>query len=61
VAKIHFTISPQGRVSSARVTGSLAGTPVAGCLERVMRSASYSAFDGPPLRLIYPVPLRSSR
>jgi len=58
VAELRMIIGPAGTVTAARVTSTLAGTPVAACLEQVFGRARFAAFDGPPLPVTFAVPLR---
>lgn len=57
-AVLDLTIAPDGTVAAATLhDGALGGTPVAACLARVARTATFPSFDGPAMRLAYPVPL----
>ncbi|MEO8704825.1 MAG: hypothetical protein ABI867_32535 [Kofleriaceae bacterium] len=47
-ANVKLTVAPSGQVSKVSVTGQFAGTPVAGCVESAVKSASFPAWDGGP-------------
>jgi predicted Zn finger-like uncharacterized protein len=55
---VRFTIQPSGSVGGAQVTGGFAGTPVGGCISRVVRSLRFPRFDGRPLTITFPFRLR---
>jgi hypothetical protein len=60
MVSIEATIDGRtGRISTARVVGSFAGTPVGNCvLEAAKRMARFPKFTGPALTLEYPFILR---
>jgi hypothetical protein len=47
-ATLQVTVAPSGRVASAQVSGSFAGTPVGACVERAASSARFPAWAGKP-------------
>ncbi len=55
---VKFTIQPNGSVGGAQVTGAFAGSPVGGCIARVVRGLNFPAFDGSPLTITFPFVLR---
>ncbi len=55
---VRFTIQPSGSVGGAQVTGPFAGTPVGGCIARVVRGLRFPSFDGSPLTITFPFVLR---
>ncbi len=57
MAMVSLTIGKTGRVSSATVKGSLAGTPTGECISRAVKSASFPPFKGSPLTVDYPYQL----
>ena len=58
LAMVSVTIGTSGRVSSARTSGSFAGTPTGSCVEHAVKSASFPAFKGPSQTIQYPFMLR---
>lgn len=48
LAVVRLTVAPSGQVQAVAVTGAFAGTPVAACVERVVRAATFPAWDGGP-------------
>jgi hypothetical protein len=56
IAIVNVVIAKDGRVSSARVTGSFAGTPSGACVERAAKTARFPRSDG--LTTPYPFYLR---
>jgi hypothetical protein len=58
LANVQVTIGKSGRVSSANVTGTFAGTPTGSCLEKAVKSASFPPFKGAAMTLTYPYVLR---
>jgi hypothetical protein len=57
-AFVSVTISPSGRISSARVKGIFAGTPTGACLQAAARAASFPRFKGSAINIDYPFILR---
>ena len=55
-AMVNVLIAKSGRVSSAVVTGKLAGTPSGACVERAVMTARFPRSDG--LSTFYPFQLR---
>lgn len=55
---VRFTIQPSGSVGGAQVTGGFAGTPVGGCVSRVVRGLRFPAFGGSPITITFPFVLR---
>lgn len=53
-AIVRATVRPDGRVSSAVVTGAFAGTPQGSCIARAMRSVRLPPFSGAPVVVNYP-------
>ena len=51
---VRMTISGSGRVRSADVSGSFAGTPVGTCVARVVRRARFPAFSSDTFSVTYP-------
>lgn len=54
VASVAVVFASNGSVRSASVGGSLAGTPAAGCIARVVRGAHVPAFTNPSFSVTYP-------
>ncbi len=52
-AAVKLTIAPSGQVSKVSVSGVFAGTPVAGCVESAVKSASFPPWDGGPQTFSY--------
>jgi hypothetical protein len=52
-ATLQLTVSPTGRVASVTVSGGIAGTPVATCIERAVTSATFPPWRGTPQRFGY--------
>lgn len=48
LAVVRLTVAPSGQVQAATVTGVFAGTPVAACVERAVRAATFPPWDGGP-------------
>jgi TonB family protein len=57
VAKLKFTVAPSGRLTSAAIKGSHAGTEFATCAEAAARKMRFKAYDGAPSTFTIPVPL----
>ena len=55
---VRFTIQPSGSVGGAQVTGGFAGTPVGGCVSRVVRGLRFPSFSGSPITITFPFVLR---
>jgi hypothetical protein len=55
-AMVNVLIAKSGRVSSAVVTGTFAGTPSGACVERAVKTARFPRSDG--LSTFYPLRLR---
>ncbi len=51
---VLVTISNDGKISNAQVTGSLAGSPLGACVTRYVRRATFPKFSDPPIRVKYP-------
>ena len=47
-AAVKLTVEPSGKVQRVVVTGAFAGTPVAACVEKAVKSATFPAWDGAP-------------
>jgi hypothetical protein len=47
-AAVKLVVDPSGKVSKVSVTGAFAGTPVAACVEKAVKGASFPAWDGGP-------------
>jgi predicted Zn finger-like uncharacterized protein len=58
LANVSVTIGKNGRVSSASVSGSFAGTPTGSCVEKAVKSASFPPVKGSPTTINYPFMLR---
>jgi predicted Zn finger-like uncharacterized protein len=58
LAQVAVTIAKSGRVQSANVTGSFAGTPTGDCVERAVKGAAFPPFKGAPQSINYPFMLR---
>jgi hypothetical protein len=56
IAMVNVVIAKSGRVSSATVTGTFAGTPTGACVERAAKTARFPPSDG--LTTPYPFYLR---
>ena len=46
VATVQLTVAPSGRVLKVTVSGLLAGTPAGSCVERVVKTATFPAWNG---------------
>jgi hypothetical protein len=57
IVEIRATISGNGRISNAVVSGVFQGTPEGSCMARVARSASFPPFSQPKLEVTFPVAL----
>lgn len=55
---VRFTIQPSGAVGGAQVTGGFAGTPVGGCIARVVRGLRFPSFSGSPVTITFPFVLK---
>ena len=53
-----MTISRNGSVKHADVSGTLSGTPTGLCVQDAVKAATFPAFDGPPMAINYPFMLR---
>jgi hypothetical protein len=58
MANVSVTIGKNGHVSNASVTGSFAGTPTGGCVEKAVKGAGFPPFKGSPMTFTYPFILR---
>lgn len=47
-AAVKLTVAPSGQVQKVTVTGVFAGTPVAACVEKAVKSATFPPWDGGP-------------
>jgi hypothetical protein len=47
-----------GRVASARVKGTFAGTPTGACIRAAVKQARFPRFSGPAMKIVYPFVLR---
>jgi hypothetical protein len=47
-ASVKLVVDPSGKVSKVSVTGAFAGTPVAACVEKAVKAASFPPWDGGP-------------
>ena len=47
-AAVKLVVDPSGKVSKANVTGAFAGTPVAACVEKAVKAATFPPWDGGP-------------
>jgi hypothetical protein len=54
---VSVTFLPDGSSENVRVTGTYAGTAVAGCVEQVFRAARVAPFEGPATTVFYTVKL----
>lgn len=57
-ATAKLVVSGKGRVSSARVTGPVAGTPAASCIEKRLMTASFPEFGSPTQSVTVPLRLQ---
>ncbi|MCC6749775.1 MAG: hypothetical protein IT371_19065 [Deltaproteobacteria bacterium] len=55
----EVVVTPAGQVKSVKVSGALATSPAAKCLERLVRAAPFPKFSGPDARLQWPFALRN--
>jgi hypothetical protein len=58
LANVAVTIGKNGRVSSASVSGSFAGTPTGSCVEKAVKGATFPPVKGSPTSINYPFMLR---
>ncbi len=58
VAQVSVTFARSGRVTSANVSGSLAGTPAGSCVARAMRVARVPPYSGDMVTVTKRVPVR---
>jgi predicted Zn finger-like uncharacterized protein len=58
IATVAVTIAKSGKVSSASVNGSFAGTPTGDCVAKAVRGATFSPFKGAAQTINYPYSLR---
>jgi hypothetical protein len=54
---LRLTVAPSGRIAQVAVTGPLAGTPAAACLERAVRAATFPPWSGAAQSFDYSYPL----
>jgi len=47
-AAVKLVVDPSGKVSKVSVSGAFAGTPVAACVEKAVKGASFPPWDGGP-------------
>lgn len=47
-ASVKLVVDPSGKVSKVSVTGAFAGTPVAACVEKAVKAATFPPWDGGP-------------
>ena len=52
-ASVRLTVAPSGRVQQVTVAGALAGTSVGACIERTVKTATFSSWDGEPAVVDY--------
>ncbi|MEJ7603963.1 MAG: hypothetical protein WKG01_39145 [Kofleriaceae bacterium] len=52
-AAVKLTVEPSGKVQKVSVTGAFAGTPVAACVEKAVKGATFPAWDGGPQSFAY--------
>jgi hypothetical protein len=57
LAAVRVSVAGTGRVSSALVTGPLAGTPAGSCVAQAVRGATFPAFTQPTFVVNYPFQL----
>ncbi len=55
-ASLRLTVAPSGRIAQVAVTGPLAGTPAAACLERAVQAATFPPWSGAPQSFDYSYP-----
>jgi hypothetical protein len=55
---VSVTISPEGRVTAARLVGRLARTPAGDCIGLAVRGAHFPSFVGAPVTIDLPFKLR---
>ncbi len=56
VVKVRFTIQPKtGRVSSATADSDIAREDVPKCVAAKFKELQFPTFDGPPLKVTYPI------
>jgi predicted Zn finger-like uncharacterized protein len=58
LANVSVTIAKSGSIQSASVSGAFAGTPTGACVEKAVKTATFSKFKGSPMTLTYPFMLR---
>jgi hypothetical protein len=58
MVQVSVSISPNGRVASANVTGKFAGTPTGACVAGAVKGAKFDRFRGAALTITYPFVLR---
>ncbi len=54
LADVDIVISGSGRITTATVNGSFAGTPVGSCIARAVRGATFPPFSQPRFEVTYP-------
>jgi hypothetical protein len=58
VANVALTIANSGKVQSANVTGTFAGTPTGDCVAKAVKGASFPPWRGAAMTINYPYMLR---
>lgn len=54
LADVDIVIASSGRITTATVNGSFAGTPVGSCIARAVRAATFPPFSQPRFEVTYP-------
>lgn len=57
-AKVALSIDGSGRITRLTIQGSLANTPVGGCVRGAVLTARFRAHGGPAVNVVFPVVLR---
>lgn len=57
-ARVAVTFAPSGRVTTALVSGTFAGTPVGGCIARTFRAVRVPAYEGGIITVHRTTPIR---
>jgi TonB family protein len=58
MVRVEITVAPEGRVTSATVVGTFAGTSVGACVAGAVRLARFTPFKGPAQSVTWPIILR---
>lgn len=54
LADVDIVIASSGRITTATVNGSFAGTPIGSCIARAVRAATFPPFSQPRFEVTYP-------